>query len=78
MSYEELINDIAREAYDNFKVGNPYLFQIGRIPDIEFLDYGMVIGQIREVFTDLMADDYLYGEDFDDFDDFDGFESENK
>jgi len=67
MTYEQILNDIAEEAFEKRLHGSGGLYQIGRIPNIENLDYDYVIKELDEIMVTLESN-FEMGEIF--YDDF--------
>ena len=57
MDYEILLNEIAEQAFESRLHGDSSLYQIGRIPNIENLDYDSVIKELDEI-TRVLRSEY--------------------
>ena len=65
--YDTILYQIAEEAFFSTLKGGSGIFQIGRIPNIEFLDYDDIMIKLNGI-TQVLEQEYL-GEFRDEFDD---------
>jgi hypothetical protein len=72
IEYDAIFNEIAEQAFESRLHGGSSLYQIGRIPNIENLDYDSVIRELDEI-TRVLRSEYEgefyeadWGGDFDD------------
>jgi pyruvate/2-oxoglutarate dehydrogenase complex dihydrolipoamide dehydrogenase (E3) component len=67
--YQNVLREVAEDAFLKYLNGESALYQIGRIPNIEELDYKKVMYELDKIWRELVVDfesQYGFYEEFND------------
>jgi len=68
--YEDILKSVAEEAFIERMNGGSGLYQIGRIPNVEYIDYDTLMHKLKEITYKLERE--YFGEIY-----WDGYDSES-